>query len=320
MFNKTNERMIFILAPMDGITDRVFRQIIKTCYPPDLFFTEFTNVDGLNSSAEEIIKDRLIHQENESNLVAQLWGLKPENFYKTAKNISNQRYGKFVGIDLNMGCPDKTVTKNGACSALINNRELAKEIIKQTKKGMNKDLSISVKTRLGYNQVDLSWIEFLLSQKIDYLTIHARTKKEMSKVPAHYQYFADIIKLRDKIYKKTKIIANGDILNYKQGINLIKKYKLDGVMIGRGILQDPFGFSPNSPWESYATNQKIKLFQKHINLFEKYWKDKKPIVLLNKFCKVYINNFDGAKDIRLNLMKSNTSTELKSNLKKILLA
>ncbi len=303
---------------MDGISDRAFRQIIKGCCPPDLFFTEFTNVDGLNSVGVENTKDRLIHPKTENNLIAQLWGLKPENFYKTARAISNQKYGQFLGIDLNMGCPDKTVTKNGACSALINNRELAKEIIEQTKKGLSKGLTISVKTRLGYNQVDLTWIEFLLNQKLDYLIIHARTKKELSKVPAHYQYFTDIIKLRDKINIQTKIIANGDILNYRQGIDLAKKYNLDGIMIGRGLFQDPFAFSPISPWTKYSVNQKIELFKKHINLFEKYWEGKKPIVLLNKFCKIYISNFSGSKDIRQDLMESKSVTELKTKLDKLL--
>src|ERR1700722_1615521 len=167
---------------MDDVTDTVFRQVIASLAPPDLFFTEFTNVDGLQSPGRDKVKLKLQHTNDEQPLIAQLWGVNPDNFNKSAQEIVKGVYGQFAGIDLNMGCPVKDIIKNGACSALMNNRELAAEIIKATKDGSDGKLPISVKTRLGFKEVDLSWHEFLLNQGLDMLIVHGRTKSEMSKV------------------------------------------------------------------------------------------------------------------------------------------
>lgn len=301
---------IFILAPMDGVTDYPFRQIINHCYSPDLYFTEFVNVDGLMSKGRDKLKSKLDHPKNEKNLIAQIWGLNPVNFFEISKQIVKKEFGSFVGIDLNMGCPDKTITKNGACSALINNRELAREIILKTQEGINEQLLFSIKTRLGYNEIDYSWIEFLLGFKPDILTVHLRTKKEMSKVPAHYEALKTILKIKNKTSPQTKIIANGDIKNREYGLKIIQKYKVDGVMIGRGVFDDPFAFAQKSPWEQYSRQQKIDLFKKHILLFKKTFQDEKPVQLLNKFCKIYINNFDHAKEKREELMSSTSINDL----------
>ena len=298
----------FILAPMDDVTDSVFRQVIADCAPPDLFFTEFTNVDGLQSTGRLKLIHRLAFSDKEKPIIAQIWGLKPENFYKTTKELIKMG---FAGVDINMGCPEKTVVKNGACSALMNNRDLAVEIIKATQKAASGKIPVSIKTRLGYNEFDLSWHELLLSQNLDMITIHGRTKKQMSNVPNDWAAIGEIRKLRDKIAPKTLIIGNGDILNRAQGLELAKKYKLDGIMIGRGIFSDPYVFAKDSPWLTLSNQQRVELYKKHIKLFrDTYKNNERSIRTLNKYCKIYINGFDGAKDIRDKLMHAESIDRL----------
>jgi tRNA-dihydrouridine synthase len=169
---------ILILAPMDDVTDTVFRQIIAELAAPDLFFTEFVNVDGLQSPGRPRLMHKLRLSEKEHPIIAQLWGLKPENYYKTTKDLIEMGY---EGVDINMGCPVKTVIKNGACAALINNRELAGEIVDAVKEAAGGHFPVSVKTRVGFTTVDMSWIEFLLNKKLNMLSIHGRTAKQMSK-------------------------------------------------------------------------------------------------------------------------------------------
>src|SRR5262249_45578232 len=157
---------------------------------PDLYFTEFVNVDGLQSPGRPRLMHKLQKTYTEKPIVAQLWGLNPENFYKTAKEIVELGYD---GVDLNMGCPVKTVTKNGACAALIKNRELAGEIVAATREGAGSSLPVSVKTRVGFNEVDLTWIEFLLSKKLDLLSIHGRTAKQKSLVDANWDLIGECV-------------------------------------------------------------------------------------------------------------------------------
>src|SRR3990167_5638434 len=317
----------FALAPMDDVTDTVFRQIVADCAKPDLFMTEFVNVDGLQSPGRPKLLHKLAFSDGEKPLIAQIWGKQPQNFYKTTKELKKMG---FAGVDINMGCPVKAVVKNGCCIALVDNRELAEEIITAVKEAAiagqsgvmqldagqggnaernesykkvrrmstvslqrrhapespdrvvgyadkqgravheSRDFPVSVKTRLGLKEVDLSWIEFLLHQKLNMLTIHGRTAK---------------------------------------------KYKLDGIMIGRGIFDDPFIFSDASPWANYSKDQKIALYRQHVELFVKtYKKGERKVNTLNKFCKVYINGFDGAKELREQLMSANSTDELLSIL------
>ena len=310
------KKPIFILAPMDDVTDTVFRQIIAYLSPPDEFFTEFVNVDGLQSPGREQVIKKLKYTSTDKPLIAQIWGRKPENYEKTASELVDMG---FDGVDINMGCPVKTVTKNGCCSALISNRELAKEIIDSTKRGLKGRLPFSVKTRLGQNEIDYSWIEFLLRQDLDRLTVHARTVKEMSKVPAHWDAILEVVRLRDEISPKTQIILNGDITSIKQGSELAKKYNLDGVMLGRGIFRDPLLFSGNNSWESYSKKQKIELYIKHIKLFRKTWGESRKVHVLNKFCKIYIEGFNGAKEFREQLMAAESYDELLKLLDKSLI-
>lgn len=320
MLRDTLPRPFFVLAPMDDVTDTVFRRVIAECASPDVYFTEFVNVDGLQSPGRPKLLKRLRFTPTEQPLIVQLWGLKPENFRAVAEQIADGSLASelglpegvnFAGIDLNMGCPEKTVVKNGACSALIMNRPLAGEIIQATQAGAAGRVPVSVKTRIGFDEPDLSWLEFLLQHKLNMLTIHGRTKREMSKVPAAWDKIGEIRKLRDKLSPETLIVGNGDVTNRAQGLSLAERYGLDGIMIGRGVFHDPFAFATSSPWEDLSKEQRIELYAKHVKLFADTWQQgERPIHTLNKFCKIYINGFDGAKELRERLMAADSTDEL----------
>jgi tRNA-dihydrouridine synthase len=313
-------RPFFVLAPMDDVTDSVFRRIVGQCAAPDAYFTEFVNVDGLMSPGRPRLLKKLKFTPAEQPLVAQLWGLKPENFTAIAQQIADGSLARelglpegvnFAGVDLNMGCPVKAEVQNGACSALILNRPLASEIIKATQTGLAGRLPLGVKTRLGFNEVDLSWLEFLLQHDLQLLTIHGRTRKQMSKVPADWELIGQVRQLRDNLGKPTLVVGNGDVRDRAHGLELAQKYQLDGIMIGRGVFQDPFAFAPDSPWHDYPREQRINLYKKQVELFARTWQTgERPIHTLNKFCKIYINGFDGAKELREQLMAAKSSDEL----------
>lgn len=307
----------FALAPMEGATDTVFRQIVNSCARPDVSFTEFTNTDGLLSKGRDEVGKRLIFDISEKPLIAQIWGKNPESFYKSARLISTMG---FDGIDINMGCPEKTVVNNGCCSALIENPNLATEIIKATKEGAP-ELPISVKTRIGFKTIKTyEWIKFLLEQNIDALTVHFRTQKEMSLVPAHWEEAEIISNIKSQISNNTIIIGNGDVISKKQGYDLALKYGLDGVMIGRGVFQNPYVFDEKIDYNKQNVDERIELLKNHISLFEKTWKITNPISEKNyaksfpplkRFFKIYISGFDGASEMREKLMATNSVDEVK---------
>jgi tRNA-dihydrouridine synthase len=310
----------FVLAPLDDVTDTVFRRIIGSCAPPDLYFTEFVNTDGLQSPGRPKLLKRLRFTTYETPLIAQIWGKQPENFYKTTQQLADGTFARelglpdgvnFAGVDLNMGCPDKTIVKNGTCSALINDRELAERIITATKEGLDGRLTLSVKTRTGFNEVDMTWLEFLLQQKLDMLSVHGRTRKQMSKVPADWGVIGEARKLRDRIAPETLIVGNGDVRNRQHGLELAEQHGLDGIMIGRGVFDDPYVFAKDSPWPNQDAPAHKALYKKHVELFAETWQDReRPIQTLNKFCKIYINGFPNAKELREKLMRSNNTDEL----------
>jgi len=287
----------FILAPMDDVTDTSFRQLVAEVAAPDVFFTEFASVDGLQSPGRSNVMQKLKFTEHERPLIAQIWGLNPENFYKTAQEISEMG---FDGIDLNMGCPTPVVTKKGACSALINNPTLAAEIIDATKRGAG-DLPVSVKTRIGFKTaITEEWCGFLLEQGITTLTVHGRTAKELSKVPNHWDEIGKVVELRDSMKIETYIVGNGDVLSREEGLAKADHYSLDGIMIGRGIFKDPYVFSKTD--KSKDRNDLLKMYAKHIDLFEEAWGAAKNPATLKKFAKMYINGFEGASEIRAEAM------------------
>jgi tRNA-dihydrouridine synthase len=265
------------------------------------------SVDGLQSVGRDRLLKRIRFEPDEHPIIAQIWGKNPENYYKTAKELAELG---FDGIDINMGCPDKTIVKNGCCSALINNRELALEIIEATRKGAG-SLPVSVKTRLGFNEVDYTWHELLLKQKLNALTIHGRTKKQMSDVPADWDKIQHIREMRDKLSPDTLLIGNGDVMSRKQGAELAAKHGVDGVMIGRGIFQDLFAFAEHSDWPAHTREERIGLYRAHVEMFADTWlNEERKIHTLNKFCKVYIQNFEGAKELRESLMAAKSTDQL----------
>lgn len=309
---KSLPKPFFVMAPMDDVTDTVFRQIIAGCAAPDLFITEFVNVDGLQSPGRAKLIPKLQFSAKEKPILAQLWGKVPENYYKTAKELVGMG---FDGIDLNFGCPVKAVIKNGCGAMMINNRELVGEISQATREAVGNHFPISVKTRLGLKEVDYSWFEFLLKQKLNMLTIHGRTASGLSKDSADWGAIGKIRELRDKLSPTTLIVGNGDVMTRSQGSKLAAEYSLDGIMIGRSVFSDPYVFSKSSPWLTMSKEEKINLYKKHVQLFAKTWENnERKIHTLNKFCKIYVNGFDGAKELREQLMRSDSVDELLSPL------
>lgn len=297
------KKPFFALAPMDDVTDTVFRQIVASVAAPDVFFTEFTNVDGLMSAGREKLLRKLKFTEKERPIIAQIWGMKPENYFEVAKQIVVMG---FDGIDINMGCPERAVLKAGACAALINNRGLVKEIIQATKEGA-RDLPISVKTRLGLRQIQtVDWITFLLEQRLDALTVHGRTAAEMSKVPAHWDEIGKVVNIRDSMGVDTVIIGNGDVQDVGGGLLHVEKYGVDGIMIGRGVFNNVAVFSDGR----LAREEKLKLLIKHTKLFEKTWEKNKNPQIMKKFFKVYANGFAGAGQLRERLMAAGSYGEI----------
>ena len=305
---------------MDDVTDTVFRRVVGQCAAPDLYFTEFVNVDGLQSPGRPRLLKKLRFTADEQPLIAQIWGKEPENFYKTAQQIADGTFAQelglpegvnFAGVDLNMGCPEKTAVRNGTCSALINDRELAGAIIEATRSGLQGALPLSVKTRVGFSTVDMTWIEYLLSMKLSMLTVHGRTRAQMSKVPANWDLIGQARGMRDALAPDTLIVGNGDVMNREHGLVLAEKYSLDGIMIGRGVFHDPFAFSDKDEWAGYSPQKRIELYRQHVQLFAGTWQAReRPIQTLNKFCKIYINGFDGAKELREELMQANATNDL----------
>ena len=298
----------FILAPMEAVTDVVFRHVIAKAGRPDVFFTEFTNASSYCSPAGvHSTRGRLAFTADEQPMVAQIWGSRPEQFAQMSLGLKEMG---FAGIDINMGCPDKSVIKGGAGSGLIRTPELAAELIASAKES---GLPVSVKTRLGYSSTSewTDWLTHILKQEITNLTIHLRTRKEMSKVPAHYELIADIKKLRDEITPQTLLTINGDVRDRQHGDELIKTYGVDGVMIGRGIFHNPFAFESEKREHSKA--ELIELLQLHLNLFDQYSTTNEPrrFEPLKRFFKIYIRDFPGASELREQLMHTKSTDEVR---------
>lgn len=301
-------RPFLSLAPMEDVTDTVFRRVIAKHAPFDLYFTEFVNVDGLQSPGRPAVGRRLRFEPTEQPLIAQIWGKNPKNFYKTAQELVEMG---FVGVDINMGCPVKAVVKSGCGGGTIAFPEHAKAVIQAVKDGVDGAIPVSVKTRIGIKAYQPEWLQTVLEQDINMLTIHLRTVKEMSLVPAHWELMDEIVSLRNSIAPHTAIVANGDIDNRQHAEELIKRHNLDGAMIGRGIFHDPFAARKNSKWVELDPSHKLGLYAEHVKLFRDTWAGELlPIAPLNKFCKTYVNGFAGAKELREQLMHCKSVDEL----------
>lgn len=293
---------------MADVTDYAFRQIVLSCGKPDIFFTEFVSADGLCSEkGRPKLMPHLKFSGNERPIVAQFFGSTPENFYKCAQLAVEL---DFDGIDINMGCPAGKIVKQDSGAGLILNPELAKEIIRETRRGAG-NLPISVKTRIGYNSiVTKEWISHLIEAKPDAIIIHGRTQKEMSKVPAHWDEIGKAAVLCNKA--GIAIIGNGDVMTYQEGLDKAKQYNLDGIMVGRGIFSNPWFFDPAVDPANKTKGERIALALKHIELFEELWEKDKNFNVLKKFFKIYISGWEGAKELRTKLMDATSYIEVRN--------
>lgn len=309
-FWKDLPKPFFILAPMEDVTDTVFRHVVSKAAKPDVFFTEFTETTSFrHPKAKDTLNGRLYFTEDEQPIVCHIWGDIPENFAYMAKGMKELGY---KGIDINMGCPAEKVAKRGKGSGLIKRPEVASKIIQAAKEG---GLPVSVKTRLGYYEVDeyKEWITHILKQDIANLSIHLRTKKEMSDVDAHWDLIPEIKKLRDEIAPDTLLTINGDILDRQMGLELVEKYGVDGVMIGRGVFKNVFCFEKEK--REHSAREFLDLFHYHLDYYEEMV-SKEPQLrkMLNKLYKTYIKEFPGSKQLRDKLVRSKSVEEAREIL------
>lgn len=305
---------------MEGVTDVVFREVVRRAARPDVFFTEFTNVSSfVSEKGRPSALQRLAFDKKEQPIVAQIWGKKPEHFEVTAQGVKALGYR---AIDVNMGCPDRRVVRSGGGAHLIRHPKLAAKIIQATKSA---GLPVSVKTRIGYSRIDewRGWLEFLLEQDLQALTVHLRTKKEMSKVPAHFVLIPEILSLRDRLSPQTAIIINGDIKTRAEGAKLAKKFDIDGIMIGRGVFENPFCFEKKP--KIHSKDEYLKLLKLHLDVFEKYIENHandatfKPPKFdpLKRFFKIYVRDFPESSKIRAKMMRKKTISEIRDILEEL---
>lgn len=302
------ERPFFVLAPMEAVTDVIFRHVIAEAAPPDIWFSEFTNATGWVHAGEKAIGGRLVKTDDEQPIVAQIWGGEPGDMEQLSHHCRELGYH---GIDINMGCPAKSAVKSGG-SALIRQPELAVASIIAAKTA---GLPVSVKTRLGYTRLDewKPWLTTLLEQDIVNLTIHLRTKKEMSKVPAHHELIPEIVALRDQVAPKTLLTINGDITDRAHGEAIVRLNPgVDGIMIGRGVFHNPFAFAKSEADPSNKQARLIELLLLQLDLYDQ-WQTKtgRPYETLKRFYKIYIRDFDGASDLRAQLMSTKSTAEVR---------
>lgn len=303
------QKPIFILAPMEAVTDTVFRHVVAGAAPPDVYFTEFTNATGWTRAGERAIGMRLVKTDDEKPIVAQLWGADPEAMAELAKHCAELGYD---GIDLNTGCPDSSATKSGAGAALINNPALASELIAAMRES---GLPVSVKCRLGYSRIDEfeNWISHLLSHNLPALTVHLRTKKEMSKVDAHWELMPRIKQLRDEIAPQTLLFGNGDVRDRAHGLELINQTGIDGVMIGRGVFHNPFAFEQEP--KTHSREELLSLLRHQLDLNDHYAElYPRKFDPLKRFFKIYIRDFEGAAELRDILMHTKSTAEVRTVL------
>ena len=290
----------FVLAPMADVTDAAFRRIIAHYAKPDVLWTEFVSVEGLCSPGREVLLKDFMFTEAERPIVAQIFGSTPEKYFQVAQMISELG---FDGIDINMGCPDRNVEKQGGGANMIKNPSLAQECIAAAKEG-GKGLPVSVKTRVGYNKVELdTWLPKLLAMDLAAVTIHARTRKEMSLVPARWEHVKEAVVMRNELAPQTLIIGNGDVKDLSEGRQKAKETGADGVMLGRAIFGNPYLFSGKT-LDEVSLEERFKVMLEHTKLFSELLGDVKNFAIMRKHYKAYVNGFDGAKELRVKLMET----------------
>ncbi|WP_213652928.1 tRNA-dihydrouridine synthase [Paenibacillus sp. J23TS9] len=301
-------RPFFVLAPMEDVTHVVFRHVVSKAGRPDVFFTEFANTESYcHPEGNHSVRGRLLFTEDEQPMVAHIWGDKPEYFQQMSIGMAKLGY---KGIDINMGCPVHNVASNGKGSGLILRPEVAAEIIQAAKAG---GLPVSVKTRLGFTEVDewQDWLTHILQQDIANLSIHLRTREEMSQVDAHWELIPEIKKLRDRVAPHTLLTINGDIPDRQTGLKLAEQYGVDGIMIGRGIFKNPFAFE-KEPRE-HSSTEYLDLLRLQLDLHDQYSQESetRPFKALHRFFKIYVKGFRGASELRNQLMSTASTDEVR---------
>jgi nifR3 family TIM-barrel protein len=303
-----------VLAPMEDVTDTVFRRIVREVGPPDVVVTEFTSTDGLCTEGRPRVIARLRFAADERPIVAQIWGNVPERYRRVAAEI---REMGFDGLDINMGCPVRKITSRGACGALINNPSLAGELIAAAKEGAG-DLPVSVKTRTGVLRSKAEeWLGFLLAQGISALTVHGRTVAQQSEGEADWGTVTLAVRLRDQAGLPTRIIGNGDVRTAAAFLRRVQETGADGVMVGRGIFENLFLFraisvalagaeSPLHEFSRLEPGEKIAYFRRHLALHRETWGMARNFDVLKKFVKTYVRAFEGAGKLVDAVMRTRT--------------
>jgi nifR3 family TIM-barrel protein len=313
---KKNPQGIMVLAPMADVTDPAFRRIIAKYGKPDVIWTEFVSADGLFlGGIEHLVKD-LAYSEEERPIVAQFFTSKPEMMQKAVELAVDMG---FDGVDINMGCPDKSIEKQGSGSAHIKNPDLAQKVILSAMEGAKKNgknIPVSVKTRIGYNKNELeTWLPKILETNPAVVTIHARTRKEMSLVPARWEHVKRAVEIRDAFVdsngnkSQTLIFGNGDVLDIQDAERKVKETGCDGVMLGRAIFGNPWCFSRTVKREDVSIPDRLRVMVEHTKLFEELLPHK-SFAIMKKHYKAYVNGWDGAKELRLKLMETKTAMEV----------
>ena len=317
------EKPILALAPMADVTDSAFRHIIsKYSDIKHVTYTEFVSADGLclapEAGRQKLMKD-LEYSEIERPIVAQFFTSKPEHMEKVARLAVELG---FDGVDINVGCPDKSIEKQGAGAALIKNPQLARELIRAAKRGAtlrqaqgDRHLPVSVKTRLGYNKDELeTWLPELLAENPSAIILHARTRKEMSQVPARWERVKRAVEIRDNLKSETLILGNGDVVDTDDARRKCRETGADGAMLGRAVFGNPFLFSSleqKRPERSEGQNlqEKLTILCEHIQLFDKNLGTTKSFAIMKKHFKAYLAGFEGISDLKTNLMQTNSVEE-----------
>lgn len=295
----------FVLAPMADVTDAPFRRVIAKYGKPDVMWTEFVSADGLCSVGREALLHQLKYTEGERPIVAQLFTAHPAKLEQAAKLVLELG---FDGLDINMGCPDRSVEKQGSGAALIKNPKLARELIQAAKRGVENKIPVSVKTRVGYKKDQLeTWLPELLAEQPAVVTIHARTREEMSLVPARWGDVARAVEIRNKLGSSALIIGNGDLQDLADARERVRESGADGGMLGRAIFGNPWLFSGQ-----VVTDPRIRLetMVEHTKLFQELLGGVKSFAVMKKHYKAYVNGWDGAKELRLKLMEAANAEEV----------
>jgi nifR3 family TIM-barrel protein len=314
-FWDTLPKPFFVLAPLANVTDAAFRRMIATYSKPggpDVMWTEFVSADGLcfadEAGKQKLLLD-LLYSEAERPIVAQFFTSNPETMEKAAALA--QELG-FDGIDINMGCPDKSIEKQGAGAKLITHPDVAREVIRAAKRGAP-NLPVSVKTRLGYNKDTLeTWLPVILAEEPAAVTVHARTRKEMSKVPARWERVARAVEIRNEMQSKTLIIGNGDCADMADARERVALSGADGAMLGRAIFGKPWLFAASE--NSHSVETRLRIAVEHAKLFEELLGGTKNFAIMKKHFKAYCEGFPGAKELRMRLMETQNSKEIEEHV------